>query len=281
MRFETSHAQMLFADLGYYRGAIDGVAGPKTRAAVNIVEANASRTGAATRSGWPDVVGWSADRRLVAAAQAALAGQGVPAHDPGPVDGWFGPRTDEALVQWLSARAGTSAAVERIPANDRPEPGDLPTQSGCAAHYGQPGTAAIRARITYAQLPVALRLDWNLDQYVSRIRIHEKCAPSLTAAVAAVLATYGEARMRALGLDRFAGSYVERRMRGGTSWSMHAYGCAIDIFAAPNGLRTRCPDALFCKPEYRDFLDIMEAHNWLPAIRLWGADAMHFQQARL
>ena len=59
------------------------------------------------------------------------------------------------------------------------------------------------------------------------------------------------------------------------------YGCAIDWFAAPNGLRTRCPKALFCGPDYKDFLDIMEANEWLPAIRLWGADAMHFQRAKL
>jgi len=70
-------------------------------------------------------------------------------------------------------------------------------------------------------------------------------------------------------------------MRGGSKWSMHAYGCAIDFYAAPNGLRTRCPKALFCGDEYKPFLDIMQSFDWLPAIRLWGADAMHFQVARI
>lgn len=83
------------------------------------------------------------------------------------------------------------------------------------------------------------------------------------------------------GIDRYAGAYTHRKMRGGSKWSMHAFGCAIDFYAEPNGLRTRCPQALFCGTDYKDFLDIMEAHEWLPAIRLWGADAMHFQRARI
>jgi hypothetical protein len=86
---------------------------------------------------------------------------------------------------------------------------------------------------------------------------------------------------RGTGIDRYAGAYTHRKMRGGSNWSMHAFGCAIDFYAEPNGLRTRCPQDLFCGSDYKDFLDIMEAHEWLPAIRLWGADAMHFQRARI
>lgn len=159
-------------------------------------------------------------------------------------------------------------------------PKTLPRQAECATFYGQPGPG-IEAQLIMAVLPFDLRLDWDLGTKVRKVRLHRKCAPAFTAAMTAVHAQYGPVKMRDLGIDRFAGGYNHRQMRGGTSWSMHAYGCAVDFYAGPNGLKVRCPDALFCKPEYKPFLDIMEAHGWLPAVRLWGADAMHFQMARL
>ena len=197
------------------------------------------------------------------------------------MDGWYGHNTAEALTAWLSDRAGVSASVGRVPQAARPDPDHLPRQSECPEFYGRPGSAEIERRMTYAVLPFDVRLDWNLAQTTRRLRVHELCAPSLVEAMTAVADVYGIARMRELGIDRYAGGFNPRRMRGGTSWSMHAYGCATDWFAAPNALRTRCPRALFCGPDYARFLDIMESHGWLPAIRLWGADAMHFQRARL
>lgn len=156
----------------------------------------------------------------------------------------------------------------------------LPKQSECGKFYGVPGPA-IEAQLVYAELPFDLRLDWDLNRKVRRVRLHKKCAPSFVAAMKEVFAAYGEKDFRALGIDRFAGSYNHRFMRGANKWSMHAYGCAVDFYAGPNGLKAKCPDALFCKPEYKKFLDIMEKHGWMPAIRLWGADGMHFQQALL
>ena len=156
----------------------------------------------------------------------------------------------------------------------------LPRQADCAKFYGEPGPA-IEAQLIFSVLPFDLRLDWDLGKRVRRVKLHKKCAVAFSAAMTAVHDHYGPVRMRDLGIDRFAGGYAHRTMRGGTSWSRHAYGCAVDFYAGPNGLKVRCPDALFCKPDYKAFLDIMEAHGWLPAIRLWGADAMHFQMARL
>lgn len=157
---------------------------------------------------------------------------------------------------------------------------ELPRQSELDRFYGKPGPA-IEAQLVFAELPFHLRLDWDLNAKVKRVRLHKKCAAAFVAAMVEVFAHYGEVEFRKLGIDRFAGGYNHRKMRGGTKWSLHAYGAAVDFYAAPNGLTVKCPDALFCKPEYKPFLDIMEKHGWLPAIRLWGADAMHFQMARL
>ena len=266
---ETTHIQMLLASVGYYDGAIDGDAGPLTRKAAQVIERNAK----ANRAVWP----WP--RRLVAAAQTVLNAQG---HDAGEVDGYFGHNTKEALISWLSIKAGTVATVTRTPVHHLPRHGTLPKQSEVAAFYGTPGPdGTIEDQLAFATAPAPMRLDWALATTVTRLRVHEKCANALTTALAGVYAHYGDDAWRRLGLDRYAGGYNPRKMRGGTSWSMHAYGCAVDLFAPPNGLRTRCPKALFCGEEYKPFLDIMENHGWLPAVRLWGADAMHFQMARL
>lgn len=266
---EMTHIQALLASAGYYRGAIDGNAGPLTRQAAQIIERNAG----VNHTAWP----WH--RRLIAAAQAVLNAQG---HEAGTVDGFVGHNTREALTGWLSAKAGTVADVARTPAFDRPAPVELPRQSEVTAFYGSPGPGGtVEQRLATATAPAPMRLDWALETTVTRLRVHEKCAPALTAALAGVYDHYGDTVWRRLGLDRYAGGYNPRRMRGGTRWSMHAYGCAVDFFAAPNGLRTRCPKALFCGAEYKPFLDIMESHGWLPAVRLWGADAMHFQMAKL
>ncbi|WP_420415934.1 M15 family peptidase [Marinovum algicola] len=261
-----SDVQMLLADAGYYKGAIDGIAGAATMAAVEITERNA---GAASS-------GWSRGRRLIAAGQRVLNAQGFEA---GAVDGFAGHNTNEALVAWLSSRAGVNTTVDREPIRtDWPD--DIPRQRDVAAYYGRPGDE-VRSQLVFIDLPFPLRIDWNLGQAVRRIRVHAKAADQLKASLIQVHDHYGLDRMQALGIDRFAGSYNHRRMRGGSSWSMHAYGCAVDFYAAPNALRMRCPQALFCGAEYRNFLDIMEANQWLPAVRLWGADAMHFQRATL
>ena len=261
----TRDVQMLLASVGLYDGGIDGIEGRKTLRGVNEALRGTGRD-------------WPQHRRLVGAGQAVLNKLG---HEAGPVDGFVGHNTREALAAWHYKRLnGTSEVVSRNPTPSRYDASDLPRQSDVGAFYGQPGPQ-IQRQLTPVDLPFAMRLDWDMTTTVQRVTLHKKCARSFAMAMSAVKEEYGLRRIRSLGLDRFAGGYNHRKMRGGSRWSMHAYGCAVDIYAAPNGLRTRCPDALFCAPEYRDFLDIMEAHNWLPAIRLWGADAMHFQQARL
>lgn len=271
-QFDRAALQEMLAALGYYGGAVDGIDGPKTQAGVAIVLANAGLTEV--------TAGWPAARREVAAMQRILNAQG---HEAGAVDGWLGHNTHEALIAWRSARAGTSAAVQRVPAAARGQidRADLPRQADCRAFYGDPDKDGVRPHLALFDLPVTLRLDYSLRQTVRRVTLHEKCGPAFVTAIGEVAAHYGMERMRDLGIDRYAGGHNHRRMRGGSSWSMHAYGCAVDFYAAPNGLRTRCPAALFCGPDYEPFLDIMESHGWLPALRLWGADAMHFQMARL
>jgi len=264
--------QMTMAAAGYYEGGIDGIIGPKSTQAIDRIESDFKASYTFDPSGSYE------NRRLVAAMQACLQKLG---YEPGTIDGWMGPNTEEALNAFLFKKTtGKAEVIPREPLGTAPGGGSIPKQSEVGTVYGTPGPD-IEGKLVMIELPFSLRIDWNLRQTARRIRVHKLAAEQLKAALIAVERHYGLAKMKDLGIDRYAGCYNHRKIRGGTSWSMHAYGCAIDFYAAPNGLRTRCPEALFCKPEYKDFLDIMEAHEWLPAIRLWGADAMHFQRARL
>lgn len=269
---DPRHLQMLMAATQDYTGGIDGLLGAQSTAAMLAIEARHADDYTFDPTTTTDA------RRRVACAQACLNQLG---YDAGFVDGWSGVNTTEALNAFLfKTTNGREEVITQTPTAAYSPPGDIPRQSEVEAVYGTPGPQ-IEARLRTIVLPFKLRIDYNLRQRTNKIRVHRDCADQLEAALLAVRAAYGAEEMTRLGIDRYGGAYFHRKMRTSDRWSMHAYGCAIDFYAKPNGLRAACPDALFCRPEYKRFLDIMEAHEWLPALRLWGKDAMHFQRARM
>lgn len=266
---KVSDVQILLTASGYYNGGIDGVIGDKTLVAVskiltrNLVNAET----------------WSTKRRLIAAAQLVLNATG---NEAGEVDGYAGHNTEEALAAWyFQNQHAKREAVKRTPLPTKSTPkGIFPHQNQCPTFYGTPGSD-IASQLVAFRPAYDMRLDWKLGSKVRTIRLHKKCVSSADKAINRIKITYGQDRLRQLGLDRYAGAYNHRKMRGGTSWSMHAYACAIDFYARPNGLRMRCPQALFCKPEYSDFFDIWEEFGWTSLGRAIGRDWMHVQAADL
>jgi hypothetical protein len=254
--------QMLALSFGHEIGPVDGIAGPRTLGLGKILGVNQS---------------WSKKRQLIAIGQMLLNAEG---YEAGKVDGYVGHNTSNAFSQWAYEHVtGKPEKISKKPI-DFSTNLNLPTQAQVPSFYGSPGSQ-IKSRLQTITLPFDLRIDWNLNQRVNRVTLHEKCAPSFRSAIIDVRDHYGGVKMKALGIDRYAGGYNHRKMRGGNKWSMHAYACAVDFYAKPNGLRTKAPQALFSKPDYKDFLDIMESYGWLNGGRLWGADYMHFQQATL
>lgn len=274
---EKRDAQLIWKKAGFYTGGIDGDFGPLSIMAQTEI-----------RSRHANDFTFEYDRRMttremIGTAQACL---NVLGFEAGVVDGLEGHNTREAVngfLYWLAE--GTFEKIPRVAITPSKviAPLTIPRQKDMKSFYGDPdrGEAYMRSRMTTIELPFKLRIDWQLSQRTNKMTVHEKCAPSLEAAMITVHGRYGMSAMQRLGIDRYAGGFNYRKMRGSGAWSTHAEGCAVDFYAAPNGLRMKCPKALFCGSEYKAFLDIMEAHGWLPAIRLWGADAMHFQQARL
>lgn len=262
----VADVQSLLAQAGLYHGAIDGDAGPRTWAAVAAAEQSSKQ------AGWPDT------RRLVAAAQAVLAAQGF---EPGDVDGYCGHNTREALTAWRSREVGADATVHRVPkavTTNHPAQLAYPRQRDLEEFYGMAGGLACTRGVV--ELPFPFRVAWNTAQRISRFACHEKLAKPFSAWLSAAAKEYGETRFRDLGLDLYGGCFHYRKMRGGQTLSLHAYGAAIDLDPLRNQLRWKADRAEFAKPEYQRFLETGMEHGVTPAGYAWGADWMHFQFAR-
>jgi hypothetical protein len=115
---------------------------------------------------------------------------------------------------------------------------------------------------------------------IRRITCHEKVAKSFESILKQTLAFYGPG-IKGTGLDLFGGCLNVRKKRGGTTWSIHAWGCAFDLDPDHNGLKTPWAKARFSGKLYVPFWEIVEGEGCVSLGRSWGKDAMHGQWARL
>ena len=210
------------------------------------------------------------------------------------VDGHFGPATDRALRHfqsrmgltvygiacrqtWATLR-GVRPTIAPSPAPARPA-GDRPrfpavTRAQAPRVFGAAGNP--RAEAGRCHLPFRHVLAWNLNEQIRQFRCHELIADVMTWVFAEAARHYGEAEYRRLRLDRWAGCFNPRRVRGGSSWSIHAYGVAVDIDSERNGLHTPTANSPLARPEYADYWRIVEASGGLSFGKRHGRDWMHW-----
>lgn len=134
---------------------------------------------------------------------------------------------------------------------------------------------------TKLELPYKLKLAWAPSTTLTKITCHQKVTKSLYTIFEKTLKTYGEKEISRLKLDVFGGCLNVRRMRGGSSWSIHSWGAAIDLDPDNNQLKWGKDKASFAKKEYNDFWKIVEIEGWVSLGRERNYDWMHFQAARL
>lgn len=248
---------MLFLDVKTIQRAVgaipDGYMGSETRAAIE--KAISKQV--------------DFDRKLIAVQQNIMRLAGI---DVGTVDGYYGPQTAWAVEQWQNMQRDA----------DVPEPSSVapiwPRQDEVETFYGP---APAERELVSIELPYTMYLAWDKSTAVSHMRLHRRCADSAKRVFERVLAEYTESRLRELRLDLFAGSYNPRKMRGGTRWSMHAYGCAIDIDSAHNQLRWSSDRASLAHPVYSRWWKAWEDEGWVSLGRERNFDWMHVQAARL
>jgi hypothetical protein len=142
--------------------------------------------------------------------------------------------------------------------------------------YGKPNETGAGYLVTLA-LPYPMRLAWDTDTTVSKLRCHKLVADKFDKVFKELLEVYGLPRIKELGIDLFGGCFNFRKMRGGSAWSKHSWGIAIDLDPARNTLKETRATARFARPEYQPMIDIFYKHGFISLGVERNFDWMHFE----
>lgn len=146
------------------------------------------------------------------------------------------------------------------------------TEKQIIAKYGKPGTS-----IVSMALPYKMRIAWDLKTSVSTMQCHKLMIPRFETVFKGLLTIYGLPELQKLGIDIFGGCYNYRQMRGGTSWSRHSWGIAIDLDPVRNALKTSWLKSQFSKPEYALMVELFYRNGFFNLGKEKNYDSMHFE----
>lgn len=144
------------------------------------------------------------------------------------------------------------------------------------AKYGKPNVTGDGYLVTI-QLPYPMRLAWDTDTKVYRMRCHKLVADKFLSVFNEIHRVYGYDKIVELGIDLFGGCFNFRKMRGGNNWSTHSWGVAIDLDPARNKLKETSRTARFARPEYKAMIDIFYKHGFISLGVERNFDWMHFE----
>lgn len=175
------------------------------------------------------------------------------------VDGFWGPKSIAACQKYVRS---FMPAVSPWP-NTNPE--------SLRAFYGEPGDESNLVTITF---PFPM---FYGGKVVKTTRVHKKVAASLLRVLTAIGSKWSGNRDVMEEAEDYGGVFNFRPKRGGTSWSLHAWGAAIDMDADDNTFKDSWP----VKADMNlDVIVEFAKEGWLSAAVFWGYDAMHFQATR-
>lgn len=142
--------------------------------------------------------------------------------------------------------------------------------------YGQPNEEG--TYLVTIDLPYPMRLAWDKKVKVKKMRCHKLVAQDFLNVFNELLDTYGYEKIVELGIDLFGGCFNFRAMRGGSDWSTHSWGIAIDLDPERNKLKETDRTARFARPEYKEMIDIFYKHGFISLGVEKNYDWMHFQK---
>lgn len=176
----------------------------------------------------------------------------------------------------LMAPAGVPDRAVIVDAKAKQPLGAWPRQVDCLKFYGPVGTSQVSVDI-----PFDMYLAWDKGTRIRRMSLHAKVAASTAVVFNRIAGAYSAAERKALGIDLFGGSLNVRKMRGGTSYSMHSWGIAIDFDPERNQLDWGRDRARLAHADALPFWNAWEAEGWVSLGRQKNFDWMHVQAARL
>lgn len=244
-------------------GKVDGAAGKKTMAGLAQIDKLPGN--------------WSKTRRLVGFIQLLAKEHAV---EVGEIDGYLGPQTEHAYeVLQRKLVKNLEEEIWRPEELSNENPNNWPTQrntSDLEKYYGKVGENQTRI-----QLPYPHRLAWKTGTVVNSYSCHEKVHDSLLRVLTNVYNHYGLKQIEQLHLDLWGGCLNVRKMRGGTRYSTHSWGIAVDYDPSHNRLKWGRDKAAFARSEYDAWWKFWEDEGWVSLGRARNFDWMHIQAAKL
>ena len=141
--------------------------------------------------------------------------------------------------------------------------------------YGKPNENG--TYLVTINLPYPMRLAWDKNTKVKTMRCHKLVADKFSKVFDELLAHYGYEKIVELGIDLFGGCFNFRAMRGGSDYSRHSWGIAIDLDPERNLLKESKKTARFARPEYKPMIDIFYKNGFLSLGVEKDYDWMHFE----
>lgn len=217
---------------------------------------------------------WSRARRALAAKQLLCRREDI---EVGAIDGLFGPQTEYAFAVYAQRRGGPDPTLRQRDAEGSAAAAATaawPLEAEVPAFFGAMGAHQVKL-----DLPFPMRLAWDHSKTIHRFSIHQRVHDSAARCFERIAMQYNAARRRETGIDQFGGCLNVRRMRGGSRWSMHSWGIAIDFDPTRNPLRASRANARLAQPDCAKFWEIWEEEGWVSLGRTRDFDWMHVQAA--
>jgi hypothetical protein len=223
-----------------------------------------------------DWQGWPASRQAVAYLQQLCQESGI---DSGDIDGFWGPQTDYAfgaLTHLLETGVLPPPWRDDTPLNVNPNGWPPQNEPALNEFYGKVGTNQVSLALPYPH-----RVSWDLSETITSYQCNAKVRDSAKRVLQRVFEHYGIEKIKELRLDRWGGCLNVRQMRGGTHYSMHSWGIAIDYDPDNNQLTWGRDHASFARPDYAAWWRFWEEEGWTSLGRSKNYDWMHVQATRL